>query len=77
MHSLRGVFAPIVTPFRISDGEVDLPWIAEHIAYIHAHGCTGIIPCGTNGEAASLSVTERMQVTETALTSARRWWLPR
>jgi len=76
VHSLRGVFAPIVTPFRISDGEVDLPWIAEHIAYIHAHGCTGIIPCGTNGEAASLSVTERMQVTETALTSARKLEMP-
>ena len=76
MHPLRGVFAPIVTPFRISDGEVDLPWIAEHVAYIHARGCTGIIPCGTNGEAASLSVTERLQVTETALTSARNLGMP-
>lgn len=76
MHPLRGVFAPIVTPFRISDGEVDLPWIAEHIAYIHARGCTGIIPCGTNGEAASLSVTERLQVTETALASARTLGMP-
>ena len=28
MPDLRGVFAPIVTPFRLTDGEVDLPWIA-------------------------------------------------
>jgi 4-hydroxy-tetrahydrodipicolinate synthase len=63
---LRGVFAPIVTPFRPSDGEVDLPWIAQHVAYLQAHGCTGIIPCGTNGEAASLSVAERIRVTEAA-----------
>ena len=70
MHPLRGVFAPIVTPFRFTDGEVDLPWIASHVTYLHEHGCTGIIPCGTNGEAASLSVTERMQVTEAALTTA-------
>ena len=67
MSELRGVFAPIVTPFRLADGEVDLPWIPGHIEYLHAHGCTGIIPCGTNGEAASLSVSERMAVAETAL----------
>ena len=67
---LRGVFAPIVTPFRPSDGEVDLPWIARHVAYLRAHGCTGIVPCGTNGEAASLSVAERMRVTEAAQAAA-------
>ena len=67
---LRGVFAPIVTPFRYSDGEVDLPWIARHVAYLRAHGCTGVIPCGTNGEAASLSVAERIQVAEAALLAA-------
>ena len=67
---LRGVFAPIVTPFRPTDGEVDLPWIARHVAYLQAHGCTGVIPCGTNGEAASLSVAERIQVAEAALAAA-------
>ena len=67
---LRGVFAPIVTPFRPSDGEVDLPWIARHLAYLRAHGCTGVIPCGTNGEAASLSVAERIQVAEATLAAA-------
>lgn len=67
MRELRGVFAPIVTPFRLTDGEVDLPWIPHHIQYLHANGCTGVIPCGTNGEAASLSVAERMAVTEAAL----------
>jgi 4-hydroxy-tetrahydrodipicolinate synthase len=67
---LRGVFAPIVTPFRPVDGEMDLPWIAGHLAYLRGHGCTGIIPCGTNGEAASLSVAERIGVTEAALAEA-------
>ncbi len=70
MPDLRGVFAPIVTPFRPTDGEVDYPWIARHIAYLRQHGCTGIIPCGTNGEAASLSVTERKQVAEAARAAA-------
>jgi len=67
---LRGVFAPIVTPFRPADGEIDLPWIAGHVAYLRDYGCTGIIPCGTNGEAASLSVAERIQVTEAAMAVA-------
>lgn len=69
-HHLRGVFAPIVTPFRISDGEIDLPWLAEHIAYLRAHGLQGVIPCGTNGEAASLSVAERQAVVEATLAAA-------
>lgn len=70
MSELRGVFAPIVTPFRPADGEVDLPWIPGYIAYLHSRGCHGIIPCGTNGEAASLAVAERMAVAEAALAAA-------
>ena len=76
MTELRGVFAPIVTPFRPSDGEVDLPWIPEYVDYLHRRGCQGIIPCGTNGEAASLSVQERMAVTETALAAGRALGMP-
>jgi 4-hydroxy-tetrahydrodipicolinate synthase len=67
---LRGVFAPIVTPFRPDDGEVDLPWIARHVRYLREHGCDGVIPCGTNGEAPSLSVAERQRVVEAALDAA-------
>lgn len=67
---LRGVFAPIVTPFRPADGEIDLPWLKQHVAYLRGHGCTGVIPCGTNGEAASLSVGERQAVVETTMAAA-------
>jgi 4-hydroxy-tetrahydrodipicolinate synthase len=67
---IQGVFAPIVTPFRPSDGAVDLPWLRRHVAYLRDHGCTGVIPCGTNGEAASLSVAERQAVVEATLAAA-------
>jgi 4-hydroxy-tetrahydrodipicolinate synthase len=67
---LHGVFAPIVTPFRPADGEVDIPWINDYLAYLRAHGCEGIVPCGTNGEAPSLSVDERRRVVEAALSAA-------
>ena len=76
MSELRGVFAPIVTPFRPRDGEVDLPWIPAYVAYLHTRGCHGIIPCGTNGEAASLSVAERMTVTEAATAAASPFGMP-
>jgi 4-hydroxy-tetrahydrodipicolinate synthase len=76
LTELRGVFAPIVTPFRPSDGEVDLAWIPGYIAYLHGRGCQGIVPCGTNGEAASLSVAERMAVAEAASAAARPLGMP-
>ncbi len=67
---LRGVFAPIVTPFRPGDGEIDLPWMGRHVTYLRVHGCTGVIPCGTNGEAASLSIAERRAVVEATMAAA-------
>jgi 4-hydroxy-tetrahydrodipicolinate synthase len=67
---LKGVYAPILTPFRPEDGEVEYTWMARHLGYLRAHGCTGIVPCGTNGEAPSLSVAERMRVVETAIAAA-------
>jgi 4-hydroxy-tetrahydrodipicolinate synthase len=76
LTELRGVFAPIVTPFRPADGEIDLPWLPAYIAYLRGKGCQGIIPCGTNGEAASLSVSERMAVAEAASAAARPLGMP-
>jgi 4-hydroxy-tetrahydrodipicolinate synthase len=76
LSKLRGVFAPIVTPFRPADGEIDLPWLPAYIAYLHERGCEGVIPCGTNGEAASLGVAERMTVAEAAADAARPFGMP-
>jgi 4-hydroxy-tetrahydrodipicolinate synthase len=70
MSELHGVFAPIVTPFRFADGEVDIPWIKGYVGYLRAHGCKGIVPCGTNGEAPSLSVEERQLVLEATVLAA-------
>jgi len=70
MSELHGVFAPIITPFRPANGEVDIPWIKDYLGYLRAQGCEGIVPCGTNGEAPSLSVHERRLVVEAALADA-------
>jgi 4-hydroxy-tetrahydrodipicolinate synthase len=70
MSYLHGVFAPIVTPFRLADGEVDIPWIKIYLGYLRDHGCEGVVPCGTNGEAPSLSVEERQRIVEATLSAA-------
>jgi 4-hydroxy-tetrahydrodipicolinate synthase len=59
-----------VTPFHPDSGEVDHSWLRDHLAYLRVHGCQGIVACGTNGEAASLSVGERQAILETVLAAA-------
>lgn len=63
--SLRGVFAPVVTPFR-DDGELDRPGFEKNVAAHMRHGLRGIVVAGSTGEAALLDEREREQLTEWA-----------
>jgi 4-hydroxy-tetrahydrodipicolinate synthase len=59
VDNLEGVFAAAVTPF--TDQERPAPeQLQKHLSYLEAKGCNGVLVCGTTGEAASLSVTERI-----------------
>ncbi|MCG8406369.1 MAG: 4-hydroxy-tetrahydrodipicolinate synthase [Phycisphaerales bacterium] len=49
----RGCFVALVTPFR--DGAVDTRALDELVDYTIAGGVSGLVPCGTTGEAPSLS----------------------
>jgi 4-hydroxy-tetrahydrodipicolinate synthase len=60
---LRGVLAPVVTPFR-KDYAPDAPRFVRHCKWLLAHGCAGLAVFGTNSEANSLSVDERMTLLE-------------
>src|ERR1017187_3524464 len=60
---LCGVMAPAVTPFR-QDLSVDQERYARHAKWLLANGCTGLAAFGTNSEANSLSVEERMCLLE-------------
>lgn len=55
---LSGVFAPAVTPFT-PDLEIDFEAYAEHCQWLQRQGA-GLAIFGTNSEANSLSMTERM-----------------
>ena len=60
---LRGVLAPVVTPFR-KDYSPDPQRFVRHCKWLLAHGCAGLAVFGTNSEANSMSVDERMSLLE-------------
>jgi 4-hydroxy-tetrahydrodipicolinate synthase len=57
-----GSLVAIVTPFR--QGTVDERALAELIEWQITNGTTGIVPCGTTGESATLSHSEHNRVIE-------------
>ena len=61
---LSGVLAPVVTPFK-ADLSPDRARYVRHCKWLLAHGCAGLAVFGTNSEANSLSVDERMVLLET------------
>ncbi|GAB4514100.1 MAG: dihydrodipicolinate synthase family protein [Anaerolineae bacterium] len=64
MRELAGVFAPNVTPFRQEDGEIDYEWMGQHLAYLRARGCDGVVPAGTTSEGPSLGYDERCRLVD-------------
>ncbi len=58
----EGVYVPNVTPF--ADGEVDEESLRRLVDYLIDGGASGIVPCGTTGESATLSHDEHVRVIE-------------
>ena len=56
-----GVYVPIVTPFG-ADGEVSAPGLKRLIDWEIENGASGIVPCGTTGESATLTHEEHQRV---------------
>jgi len=61
--NFSGVIAPVVTPFG-EDGTPDADRFIEHAEWLLEEGCTGLAPFGTNSEANSLGLDERMEMLE-------------
>jgi len=62
---LRGVYAAVLTPFT-DTLEPNLKAFVAHCHWLLAHGCDGLAPLGTTGEANSLSVAQRLALIEAA-----------
>ena len=65
-----GVMPAITTPFT-PDGEVDHDFLASHALWMVEAGCTGIVALGSLGEAATLSVPEKLDVLRTLATALK------
>src|SRR3954462_11725812 len=55
---LRGAFTALVTPFT-SQGELDEPAFRRLVRWQVLAGIDGLVPCGTTGEAPTLTIDER------------------
>ncbi len=60
---LQGTYPAIATPF--SGGQVDHLALAKHVEHLIEHGVSGLVPCGTTGEAATMTRDEKRAVIKT------------
>jgi 4-hydroxy-tetrahydrodipicolinate synthase len=67
-QSIRGVLAPVVTPFK-ADLSPDRERLIAHCRWLLSQNC-GVAPFGTTSEANSMSIEERMTLLD-ALVAAR------
>ncbi|MEK6579507.1 MAG: 4-hydroxy-tetrahydrodipicolinate synthase [Bdellovibrionota bacterium] len=63
---MHGVYTALITPFG-SDGQIDLPAFKALLKDQMDAGITGVIPCGTTGEAPTLLTEEKKLLIETAI----------
>jgi 4-hydroxy-tetrahydrodipicolinate synthase len=63
---LQGCYVAIVTPFG-DDGLVNEAGLRSNIEFLIENGVSGIVPCGTTGESATLSWDEHNSVVDIAL----------
>jgi 4-hydroxy-tetrahydrodipicolinate synthase len=71
--NLQGCGTALITPFRRdgrSPGSIDEPALIAHIQWQIANGISMLVPCGTTGEAATLTEQEWLRVIEITVQTA-------
>lgn len=63
---LDGIFVPNVTPFT-REGQLDIKALRTCVRFWIDGGVSGLVPCGSNGEAPYLSRQERIKVIQTVV----------
>ena len=69
MLKLKGCFTAIVTPFR--NGKVDFAALKKIVNFQVENGIDGLVPCGSTGEAATLTPEEYLAVIKTVVAAAK------
>lgn len=65
----EGAMPALITPFT-KDDRVDREGLRKNIEFVEAGGVSGIVPCGTTGESATLSAAEHEEVIDIAVDCA-------
>jgi len=66
----RGSIVAIVTPFK--DGKIDEKKLTDLIEFQIKNGTSGIVPCGTTGESATLNFQEHERVIEITIKQVKK-----
>ena len=66
----RGSIVAIVTPFK--NGKIDEKTLRDLIEFQIKNGTSGIVPCGTTGESATLTFDEHNQVIDIAIEQVKK-----
>lgn len=69
MNPFQGVLPAITTPFR-TDGSVDHEALEAHARWMLSQGCSGLVPCGSLGEGATLDFEEKVAIIRTCVKAA-------
>ena len=64
---IEGVLAPVITPFR-KDYSPDPDRFVRHCQWLMKSGCAGLAVFGTNSEANSMSVEEKLELLDALIT---------
>jgi 4-hydroxy-tetrahydrodipicolinate synthase len=72
MTLLQGAYTALVTPFTADGESVDLERLDENIRDQAVGGVAGVVPCGTTGEAPTLSDGEHRAIVQMSVEAARR-----
>jgi len=67
--NLSGCGTALVTPFA-QDGSIDEPALRAHVDWQITSGISLLIPCGTTGEASTLTAQEWLRVIEITVEAA-------
>ncbi len=70
MKKFEGTATALVTPFK-NDGEIDFNSYGKLIDFQIENGIEGIVPCGSTGEAATMSKEEKIAVIKFAIKRAQ------
>ncbi|AKB76297.1 Dihydrodipicolinate synthase [Methanosarcina lacustris Z-7289] len=66
----EGAMPALLTPFT-KDDRIDREGLRRNIAFVEEGGVSGIVPCGTTGESATLSAVEHEEVIDIAVECAK------